>query len=69
MCIIAPMFRVTQLVIVAAAFSLSTAAIAVEPVRLQISEVAPTRFEKRSDVLFADFGKDAYGNLRIGSHY
>ncbi len=59
------MFRVTQLVIVAAAFLLSAAAIAVEPVRLQISEVAPARFEKRGDVLFADFGKDAYGNLRI----
>lgn len=58
------MFRVTQLVIVAAAFSLS-AAIAAQPVRLQISEVAPARFEKRGDVLFADFGKDVYGNLRI----
>jgi hypothetical protein len=54
-----------QPVIVATAFLLSAAAIAVEPVRLRVSEVAPVRFEKRGDVLFADFGKDAYGNLRI----
>src|SRR5581483_528500 len=59
------MFRLIQLVTVAAALSLSAAAIAAEPVRLQISEVAPVRFEKRGDVLFADFGKDVYGNLRI----
>jgi len=34
-------------------------------VQLQTTEVAPVVFEKRGNVLFADFGKDAYGNLQI----
>jgi len=47
------------------AFLLVVSAMAAEPVRLQITEVAPARFEKRGQVLFVDFGKDVYGNLRI----
>jgi Glycogen debranching enzyme len=38
---------------------------AAEPVDLQITEVAPVRFERRGNVLFADFGKAAFGNLRL----
>ena len=32
---------------------------------LQVTEVAPVRVEARGNVLFADFGNDAYGNLKI----
>jgi alpha-L-rhamnosidase len=41
------------------------AAHAAEPVKLQITEVTPQRFEKRGEIYFADFGKDVYGNLKI----
>lgn len=40
-------------------------AYAVEPVKLQITGVPPERFEKRGEAYFADFGKDAYGNLKL----
>lgn len=32
---------------------------------LQITPVAPSRFEKRGGVVFADFGKAAWGNLQL----
>jgi len=32
---------------------------------LQITEVAPVKVETRDHILFADFGKDAYGTLKI----
>lgn len=35
------------------------------PTKLQITPVAPLRLETRGPVYFADFGKDAYGNLEI----
>ena len=35
-------------------------------VPLEVTEVAPTLVESRGQVLFADFGKDAYGNLKLG---
>ncbi len=43
----------------------AVSAAATESVPLQITPIAPVRFEKRGDVLFADFGEDAYGNLQI----
>jgi len=45
--------------------SVVISAAAVEPVPRQITEVAPVHFEKRGNILFADFGKDVYGNLQI----
>ncbi|MEO8617557.1 MAG: alpha-L-rhamnosidase C-terminal domain-containing protein [Luteolibacter sp.] len=48
------------------AFLAAAAAIAAEPVRLQITEVEPVRFERRGEIFFADFGADAYGNVKIG---
>ena len=47
-------------------FLLLTWAMAAGPVPLQVTEVAPVRVEARGHVLFADFGRDAYGNLKIG---
>ena len=44
---------------------LSSCALAAEPVPLQITEVAAARVEARGSVFFADFGKDAYGNLQV----
>jgi len=38
---------------------------AAEPVPIEITEVAPQRFETRGDTVFADFGKDVYGSLQI----
>lgn len=35
------------------------------PVAIQVTEIAPLRFEQRGGVVFADFGKDCYGTLRI----
>src|ERR1044071_7057278 len=55
----------TRIVLPATAFLLAVSPTAAGLVRLQITEVAPVRFERRGDVVFADFGKDAYGNLRI----
>lgn len=37
----------------------------VDPVQLKVVEVAPERFEMRGETVFADFGKDVFGNLRI----
>lgn len=34
-------------------------------VPVEITEVAPVRFEQRGGAVFADFGKDCYGTLRI----
>ena len=39
--------------------------LAVGAVPLEVTEVAPVRTESRGPVLFADFGKDAYGNLKL----
>jgi hypothetical protein len=39
--------------------------LAAESVPLQVTEVAPVRVETRDHGLFADFGKDAYGNLQL----
>src|SRR5438874_1257792 len=49
----------------AVALLLPLCAVATDPVRLQVSEVGPARFEKRGEVFFADFGQDAYANLKI----
>lgn len=38
---------------------------AADPIKLQITEVPPVHFDNRSNTLFADFGQDVYGNLRI----
>jgi len=35
------------------------------PVPLQITEVSPVKTEKRGPVAFADFGRAAYGNLKV----
>ena len=43
----------------------SVPAPAADLVPLQITVVEPVRIEKRGDVFFADFGSDAYGNLKI----
>lgn len=40
-------------------------AFAAEPVKLLVTPVEPGRVEKRGEIYFADFGKDAYGNLQI----
>ena len=39
--------------------------LAAEPVPLQVTEVDPVRMESRGNVIFVDFGRDAYGNARI----
>ena len=44
---------------------LSSGLLAAEPVPLQVTEVAPVQVEVRGQVLFADFGKDAYGSLKL----
>ena len=36
-----------------------------EPVKLAVTPVEPTAMEKRGEVWFVDFGKDAYGNLQL----
>ena len=41
------------------------AAIPTGAVTLQMTPVVTTRLERRGDVLFADFGKAAFGNLEI----
>ena len=51
--------RATILMLVVAA------AAAADSIPRQITEVAPGHFEKRGAVVFADFGKDVYGNLQI----
>ena len=38
---------------------------AAESVRLQTTAIAPAHFERRGNVVFADFGKDVYGTLQI----
>lgn len=43
----------------------SIPAMAGETVPLQITEVAPARVEVRGQTQFADFGKAAYGNLKV----
>lgn len=43
----------------------SVPAPAADVVPLQVTAVAPVRFEKRGEILFADFGQDAFGNLKI----
>ncbi len=48
-----------------AVFVLALSATAGETVPLQITEVAPVRVEARGQTLFADFGKDVYGNLKV----
>lgn len=48
-----------------AALLFAGSTLAAEPVRLQVTEVAPVRFEKRGEVFFADFGQDVYGNLEM----
>jgi hypothetical protein len=35
------------------------------PVQVQVTEVPPVQVEVRGNVLFADFGQDAFGNLKI----
>ncbi|HTL28404.1 MAG TPA: family 78 glycoside hydrolase catalytic domain [Tepidisphaeraceae bacterium] len=50
-------------VFVVAAFALSV--MASEPVKLEVTNVAPVRFEQHGETYFADFGQDAYGNLQI----
>jgi hypothetical protein len=44
---------------------LSSGLLAAEPVPLQVTEVAPVQVEVRGQVLFADFGKDAFGGLKL----
>lgn len=44
---------------------LSAVAWTTEPVPLQITEVPPVRMETRGPIVFADFGRDAYGSLKI----
>jgi len=43
----------------------SSLVMAAEQVPLQVSEVAPVRVEAHGNMLFADFGQAAYGNLTI----
>jgi len=35
------------------------------PVKLEVTPIAPVKVEKRGNVWFADFGKDAYGQLQL----
>ena len=51
--------------LLAATLILTSGAIAAEPVPLQVTEVAPGRVELRGPILFADFVRDAYGNLKL----
>jgi alpha-L-rhamnosidase len=50
-------------------YAMSTAATPAKPMLprppLLVTPVQPVRFEKRGETYFADFGKDAYGNLQI----
>lgn len=48
-----------------AAFVVSLSAAGLEAAKVEVTPVEPARFEKRGDIYFADFGKDAYGNLQI----
>jgi alpha-L-rhamnosidase len=51
--------------LVVSLFLFSVQAMAIEPVKLEVTPVTPVRFEKRGDIYFADFGSDAYGNVEI----
>src|SRR4051812_6464251 len=53
------------LCVLVVSISFSMSAIAIEPVKLEVTPLEPVRFEKRGDIYFADFGKDVYGNLQI----
>ena len=44
---------------------LASAAGEVAPIKLEVTPVAPVKVEKRGEVWFADFAKDAYGNLQF----
>jgi len=48
-----------------AAFFVSLPAVGLEAAKLEVTPVEPVHFERRGDIYFADFGKDAYGNLQI----
>ena len=50
--------------VIAASF-VSLPAVGLEAAKLEVTPVEPVRFERRGDIYFADFGKDAYGNLQI----
>ena len=58
-------FAVLGMPAVIAAFFVSLPAVGLETARLEVTPVEPVRFERRGDIYFADFGKDAYGNLQI----
>jgi alpha-L-rhamnosidase len=49
------------LILLAASFQVKAA----EPLKIQVTQVDPVLVEKRGEVYFADFGKDAYGNLQV----
>lgn len=57
--------RAATLFFVASVFSTLSASAQETRPALQITLVEPIRFEKRGAIYFADFGKDAYGNLQI----
>ena len=52
-------------ILVAGFLLLATRAFATDRVKLEVTHVRPVRLERRGSIEFVDFGRDAYGTLRI----
>lgn len=61
----ASLHKLTNIRMVLAGVMITLPVAAATPVPLEITEVKPVRVEQRGQIVFADFGKDAYGNLKI----